>query len=340
LQSIGYEAKNYSYSTHPFGYHTDYLIYQIDSNNLPILLKKIKMGFFITYFNIILRVFFLLKMIILIDTFIFIDLKTIFRNGKDLDLLKLFNKKIVFVFLGCGERDPEFDINKNIGGPCNICTDIPKQEKSLCNQREEKRSLIQYFEEKADFLFADYDLFGFLKHPEKAHPIYVPVEDTRKKNLMNKFVNGKIRIVHFPSNPLLKGTKQVLTIIDDFKKKYPEKIEFYYPKERISNETVLRELEQSHILLDEFNLFHGVLAVEALARNVIVICRIDKQFLELRPTLPIVNTELKDLKKTLSELIMDIDKMKDIAESGNNYYQKFHSYDSVGNYFAEIIFKH
>jgi hypothetical protein len=336
LRSVDVYCKSYSYTKHSFDYSIDSIIFQFSTLKPNQLVRFLKINFVIHSLNKFLRWVYLIIFIFKYNVFIFISVDTILKKRKDLQVLKLFQKTIIFLFVGCPERDPLASINLKKGAPCFKCTDNRLKNICLCNNRNKKKSLIKYIEERSDNIVGSLDVRSFLKEPEKViRGFVISPNPSNQQRLLSKFNNEKIIISHFPSNKLLKGTHFIKKIMDGIKKKYKNKIAYY--SQKLDNKDVLLKLEDTHILIDQFNGLHGILAVEAMARGCVVIASLSDWFIEDRRDIPIINTDLENLENTINKLIESPMMMKEIAQKSIVYFNKYHSPRAVGNFYNKII---
>jgi len=336
LRTVGIFADSYSFDK-------DFRNYKADYNN--ILFGKFETTKFQKVFinrftkwpiNAIIRIILLIFTLFKYDTFIFISPHSIFTKNLDLPILKLFKKKIAFILLGCGDRNPIDEINSGKDGVCRTCKDVILQQGCYCNNLIKKEKIMQNIEYYSDYIFATTDLIGFLKSKDNYHICYVSSAEPVKYKILKKTSKDVITITHFPSRPVLKGTLHVLSAMKNIKKKYGHKINFIHKK--LLHKELLEILENdSDILIDQFVGSHGLLAVEAMARGNVVIEQIGNWFKNERPELPVVSCNPNDLEKTIEMLLNNPEKMKIIANESIMYYKKYHSPVSVGNHFKKIM---
>lgn len=331
LREVGIQTTSFSYKIHPFGYECDRdRILYIPPKNRSIIFRLFVNKVTLKIIHSIQKLILLLASLLNFDAFIFIGTDTLMSRQRDLAFLKFFKKKIAFVFVGCPERNPKDGINQMSKSFCVSCQDYPLQRYVLCSNLEAKRERIEKINRYADVIFAQDDTVGFLngRKVEKFYACTEIPETIQQKD----FTNGTIRIAHFPSNSLLKGTKHVLEVKDRI---LDLNVEFY--TNRVSNDEVKEELLRTHILIDQFSHGHGLLAVEAMARGCVVICRLEQWFRDSYPGLPIVSCDPEDLERTIRELIADPTRMKAISEAGVEYARKYHSFEAVGNHFKQAL---
>ena len=167
--------------------------------------------------------------------------------------------------------------------------------------------------------------------------VYVISEEPEisEAKLLDKYSEGIINIVHFPSIKIQKSTKLIEVVINKVKEKYGNRINYF--SERIPNNEVLAVLEKTHIVVDQYNGMYALLAVEGMSRGCVVITGINDWFAEYYPDYPLVNTRKEELEKTLIDLIEDPERMKEIAKQSIKYYHKYHSPKAVGNYYKTTM---
>ncbi len=339
LRKAGIYAHSYSYISDLTNYEIkadfpDLLFYKLNRKKIEYLYIN---RFTKWPINSIIRTLLLIKCLFKYNTFFFISPVTFYNKNLDLPILSFFRKKIAIILLGCAERDPSDPINHGDWGFCKICTDYAKQKGCLCNNLEQKKNKFRLIEKYCEYIFAEKDLINFVKNNPNIFPVYVAADPPKSaENLLNKFNTTKIIIAHFPTNNILKGSKYVIEIMDKVCKENPE-VEFV--NRRMSNKELLDFLEKHvNIVIDELHSpYHGMLAVEAMARGCIVLTRVLDYFYKERPELPIISVNPDNLKDVLNNLLMDRVKMLEIAKRSIDYYNKYHTLQSVGAYYKRIL---
>ena len=337
LKKTGIYAVSYSYLKHPFGYETDNNGLFLTPKKNRSLLKKIYFNrFTIRFVNFFVRIKTFFSALFRFNTFIFISTDTIFRNNADLRILKAFQKKIAFFFVGCPERDPSAEISRIKGSACDICNDTGKQNYCLCTRPERKKKRIRFLEKYADAIFTGKDTTGYLLEPSKQHIVRLVAEPGAAQDPLSKFNDlSVIRIAHFPSHKLFKGTDYVLKAVEELRSKYGNRIEFTHS--RVSNREVKSILEKTHILLDQFKTAYGLLAVEGMANGCIVLNKIADWFRNEHPGYPNVDTDPHNIADTVSRLIENPAEMIGTAKKTIRYYREFHSPKAAGNYYKAVL---
>lgn len=339
LRSAGIYAHSYSFESDPTNYELEadspHLLFN-KSNRTKI--EKYYINRFTKWpINFVIRTVLLIKCLLKYNTFIFISPISFYNKNLDLPILRFFGKKLAIVLLGCAERDPADPINHGDWGYCKICTDYVKQKGCRCDNLKIKSKKFRRIEKYCDYIFAEKDLVNFVKNNHNIFPCYVVADPPKVPgNVLNKFSNTKIVVAHLPTNNILKGSEYVIEIMDKVCKENPE-VEFV--TKRMSNKELLTFLEtEAHIVIDELHsAYHGLLAVEAMARGCIVLTRVLDYYYKERPELPIISVNPDNLKEVLNILLNDKAKMLDIARRSIDYSNKYHTLQSVGEYYKRIL---
>ena len=104
-----------------------------------------------------------------------------------------------------------------------------------------------------------------------------------------------------------------------------------------NRQDILNALTSSHILVDQFGTGYGVLSIESLGRGCVVIHGKVKWFKENLPEAPIYYSTSEKLYSDLIYLIENKDFLKDYAQKSIVYFKKYHSLESVGNYYKQVL---
>ncbi|MBW1612528.1 MAG: glycosyltransferase [Deltaproteobacteria bacterium] len=337
LRSVGCKSKSIAFEQHPFKYSCDIdnLLWHPKRNSR--LIRKLFVNRITkVIINDIIRTLVLIYVILNYRIIFFISTTSYIRGNYDLPILKILGKKIVVLFTGCPERNPNQGINQTNNSFCLNCNDKGKQEYCKCNQPLVKAKIIRKIEKYADVIFAHEHTAGYLLNPERVAIPYVISRSSILKEPLRKFKNpDKIIITHFPSNQILKGTRYVHHVIRMLEEEYGDKIIFY--SKRLPHSEIIKKLENTHILIDQFSSAYGLLAVEGMANGCIVINGLSKWFLNSHPDAPNVNCEPGDLYSTLKVLLSNPEKMVFIAEKSLEYHRMYHSPEAVGEYYKRIF---
>lgn len=190
----------------------------------------------------------LLRVITRFDAFIFIYGQTITNSAFELWLLKRLGKKIVFVYTGSDSRPPYMD-----GGwfPGRVGDDLPSPATLLSTVRRCKRKL-RLHERYADYLVNSPATAHFHERPyinwfalgiPKALPVCPGIAPQHAGR------PGPVRVLHGPSNPLVKGTAEILEVLERLRRK-GHAIELV-KIQGMPNEVVLQELARCDFIVDQ-----------------------------------------------------------------------------------------
>jgi glycosyltransferase involved in cell wall biosynthesis len=136
--------------------------------------------------------------------------------------------------------------------------------------------------------------------------------------------NSRPLVVHSPSNPLVKGTKAILSVIDELGEKYDFDFKMITG---IDHNQALLAVREADIYIDQLILGgHGLAALEAMALGKPVICYIKPSMMKKYPLdLPIVNANKDNFSGILSGLLQDSQRRHDLGVLGRKYVEKYHN---------------
>jgi hypothetical protein len=134
------------------------------------------------------------------------------------------------------------------------------------------------------------------------------------------FVPGRKRplILHAPSVPEAKGTDVILTVIKELE---AEGLEFDFKLiEKMPNNELRKLLTDSDIVVDElYSATVGGLSAEAMATGNVVLVRYMEDFSKVPLGCPAVNVNIYTLKDSLRQMILDVERRKELANRGRAY---------------------
>ena len=337
FRSVGIVCGAYEWSNdkNPF-YDGSYSkkLFQFDEHSPPFKIFG-KNVFYIV--NTILKIIHLFRVFWKYNVFIFISPSSFDDRYISLKLLRIFKRKIIYAFAGCVERDPNFG-KDDPDYICNNCLDTSKQFWLNCNNLLKKKKRIALMEKYCDFILAFPDSSSFVKDKSKMQLIYLAdSKPNSADNFMGKFNESKIKILHLPSNALVKQTHKITPILRRIEEKWPGKVEVIIKDKIWSRQRILDALEQSHILVNVLGTPYNTLAVEAMARGCVVFNSHPDWFIEIIPEVPIVPITADNLDEKLNYFINNRILLKEYAEKSIIYFDKYHSLEAVGNYYKQIL---
>ena len=319
-QNIYADFVTYSTSSHPFGYKADKILY---------LFKKPP----VKGLNRLLRLFYFIEMLFKYNTFVFLSPKSLLGNNIDLPVLRAFRKKIVFIFTGCSERPPDFDID-NPNFICNRCKDDNWKKMFHCKDIPKKKAIIHNLEKYSDYILSQSDSAGYL---EKIEPswLHITTANPPEKDYLKKFEEKIITITHLPSNPLLKQSHIIIPVLKKISGLPGTNVII---KDGIWERNKLLEvLDKTHILVDAIGLGYGMLGVEGMSRGCVVLNSCDEWFRKQVPEAPIYSTSAETLYDDLIFLLKNLNVMKDYARKSIHFFKKYHSPEAAGKYYKEKL---
>ncbi|CAN7342858.1 glycosyltransferase [Aquipseudomonas alcaligenes] len=178
------------------------------------------------------------------DAFIFLYGQTITNSVFELWLLKRLSRKIIFIYVGSDTRPPYMD------GMHTLSENDSVSAAQLMRLSLKCKRALKLQERYADYLVNSPSTAHFHERPyinwfslgiPKLLPVHMP--------LAKKTDSGRIRILHSPSHPVLKGTASIL---DTIKRLADKGYSIDLIKiEKMSNEVVLKELASCDFVVDQ-----------------------------------------------------------------------------------------
>ncbi len=151
---------------------------------------------------------------------------------------------------------------------------------------------------------------------------------------------GPLRVVHAPSNALVKGTALIEPILHRLQR---EGIIDYRRLESTDHASMPARIAEADVVLDQFRLgSYGVAAVEALAAGRIVVGRLhdvvrERVLAAVGVEVPIVSSAPRDLESTLRDLASDHEMARSIAERGPAFARAVHDGAMAATVVARVM---
>jgi glycosyltransferase involved in cell wall biosynthesis len=140
-----------------------------------------------------------------------------------------------------------------------------------------------------------------------------------------KINNGKIRIIHSPSDRLLKGTYYIEQAVHKLKK-LGYNIELIL-LENIPNTQVKEFMKEADIAIDQLNVgWYGVFGIEAMSMGIPTCSYIKSDLEEYAKKCPIINVNSKNLIEKLQMLIEDGKLREKIGKMSRRFAESHHDY--------------
>lgn len=171
--------------------------------------------------------------------------------------------KLVFTYNGCDSRQKQTMLKVSKESPCRFAECY----NGICNNSkidEDKRNAISKMAKYAHAVFAiSPDLFRFLPTGTKLLPCMMANWNDVSELPMRK-IDGTIKIVHAPTNRIVKGTADIIETIKKLNKKYHNRFELRLI-ENLTNREVLNTYAQADLIIDQIRLgWYGTAAVEGM----------------------------------------------------------------------------
>lgn len=197
---------------------------------------------------------------------------------------------------------------------------------------ENKREQIKRLEQVAQGIYSlNPDLMHVLPSRTKFLPYsHIDLEIWKPVKCHASDFKNVLNIGHAPSNRDVKGTDQIMKIIQDLQSTHGKRFEFHLI-ENVPYDKVMDAYQSIDILIDQIYAgWYGGLAVEAMALGKPVLCYIredDLKFVpqEMATDLPIIKTFPETLKQDLASVIeMPFEKIVKLGKESRQYVEKWH----------------
>ncbi|MEM5829236.1 MAG: glycosyltransferase [Candidatus Aenigmatarchaeota archaeon] len=232
--------------------------------------------------------------------------KSILPLNYDAILAKVNKKKIIFHFHGC-------EIRLFYHGPCRMCLKINKNSKIKLIQNANKLS--------DKIIVSTPDL---LKQLPNSLWIENSIDIEEWKYEKKIKTDDIVRIVHSPSDRILKGTQYIEYAVDQLKKS-GYKVELIL-LENIPNTKVREFIEKADIAIDQLNVgWYGVFAIESMCMGIPTCVYIRNDLEEFAKKRPIINVNPKNLLEILRILIEDEKLRKNIGKKSRKFVRSNHN---------------
>ncbi len=242
-------------------------------------------------------------------------------NFVDYALLKKLGNVIVSIFVGCDLRDrrtfSHFARKYDFHDVCEVCS---RDRTSKCDPDRQRR-VARGAERYSDIILSVPDISFLLTRPY--YYFWVPIELDRYRFHIPR--NPVPRIVHAPSERVLKGTALILKALDMLREEgYSFETVLL---EKMSNEAVRETLSESDILVDQtYSNSTGKLALEGMASGCAVLCGLNQGFQGFPAECPAaeIKPDPDNIRLVLKGLLDHRERIYDLAARGRRYVEKYH----------------
>jgi hypothetical protein len=242
--------------------------------------------------------------------------------------LKRSNSVLVCYFVGSDIRSPKKSLEKSLKlNRDSIASFQPWILPSFLDDEYElsKAKLAYSADQFANKVFNhELDQPSYLRSYQ-IPPVYFLPDRKFRKNIEKFGSISKIRVLHCPSSPVIKGTQVIRTVIRQLLQKG---FDFEYLElSNVPNSKVMSELSKSHIVINElYSEALGIFALEGLSTYNCVLTSADP---DVDPSAvrssykPWVSVQPENLYEKLSYLLSNPEKIKFHADQGFEWASKF-----------------
>ncbi|MBL8089776.1 MAG: hypothetical protein KF758_14425 [Anaerolineales bacterium] len=231
-------------------------------------------------------------------------------------ILKLLGKKIITAFWGSDVRYwyAFAQEMKQLGAEDEVYPFFDYARTRSGGSYWDKLRTIKTAEKYSDFIISQPDCAQLQTKPYMRCNLPIDLAQFEFK------IHGRERplILHAPSVPEAKGTDVVMKVIDELKE---EGLQFDFRLiQNMPNTELLALLAESDIVVDElYAATVGGLSAEAMASGNAVLVRYMEEYCKVPKGCPAINTNKFTLKENLLEMILNIEKRKQITSLGRPY---------------------
>ena len=233
---------------------------------------------------------------------------------------------IISIFVGCDIRDKStfsyYTSKYHLNDICRPCQEIPPPK---CDPRRARR-VVRGAERYSDIILTVPDIAFLLTKP--FYYFWLPMELERYPFQIPK--NRVPRIIHAPSDRVLKGTDLILKSMEKLRESGYQFQEVLL--EKMSNREVLEYLSEGDIVIAEcYSNITAKLPLEGMACGCAVLCGLNKEFMGLPEECPAITIEPDpdQICRTLKALLDHPERIYDLAKQGRDYVEKYHDSSKV-----------
>lgn len=303
--------------SHPFGYRADIEL-RLEELSVPLRMERMVRFFF--------------QSMTKYDVFHFNFGGSLLSNFRfpflpDVGLLKSAGKKVFISYQGCDGRLKssarcQFEHSACQSGECG---------NTWCNWAIDliRRRRARVFSRKADAIFClNPDLCRFVRRG-----VFLPYANVNIRQWFPEAASQSRRgkevvVLHAPSDRRIKGTSYIENALGRIQVLHPNVVLDLL--EGVPHAQVRDRMKKADIVIDQLLVgWYGGIGVEAMALGKPVISYIREEDLRFVPAgmardLPVVNANIQNLERVVTELIQDEPARKVLGERGRAYVEKWH----------------
>ena len=154
----------------------------------------------------------------------------------------------------------------------------------------------------------------------------------------------KLRILHAPNHVAIKGTKALVDAVETLKRD-GFGIELVLMR-GVPNSEIQKAIESVDLVADQFVIgWYAMFAMEAMAMKKPVLCYLREDLIDLyvkaglvrREEIPIINTNLLEIKEKIRWVYSHREELIKIGERGREFVKNHHSTERIGEVFRNIL---
>ncbi|MEM7162582.1 MAG: hypothetical protein AAF487_09110 [Bacteroidota bacterium] len=258
-------------------------------------------------------------------------------------LYRLFGKRIVMHFVGSDIRNPEYVYEKAE----RIVETLDKGNFKIALKHWQK-NLIRDSQDFAHTTFVSTpDLLSIYGTKGTYVPVFLDFDKFEAElNAINvQRDSSRIKILHAPSNPYIKGSQYVEDAFRELKEEGIEGVEFILPdysnygvgKYALNRYELFEQMKESDIVIDQLIIgWYGLQAIEGIMCDNIVLSYLDKEYLSyVDGDCPIINTNAKNIKQQIVRSIELIRTNSYNFDSAKKWVKQKHDMNSYENEFRK-----
>lgn len=311
LKKIGEDAKAINYYPNYLGYKSDLVMDLNSFSNIKEANEATKL--------------LASKIIAEVEVFHFHFGTSLVLDGSDLPVLKELNKKVVMQHWGSDVRMYTSAIKLN---PFVIVKNSNEDAIKVCLER-----LAKHID---TCVVSDYELYEYVKDYYSNLVIIPQVIDLSELNEMEEIhKNRRLKIVHAPTSPEVKGTYHILKAIELLQSAYDFDFKLI---QGMPHEEAKKAYAHADIIIDQILVgSYGLCAIENMALAKPVICYITEFMKEKYPKeLPLISANPTNIKETLEFLLNNRDSLDEIGNQSREYAKKYHDINKLSQKFIDL----
>ncbi len=161
-----------------------------------------------------------------------------------------------------------------------------------------------------------------------------PIDLRRYQYVGAESHEGRIRILHAPSDRKVKGTDHVIRAVKSLQDEgYDIELDLI---ENMNHQEAVEHYRQADIVVDQLLVgWYGMLAIECMALGKPVCVHIKDELKPYLPGLPLIDTSPESLIKDIRALIEDASMRKIVGAEARNFVERVHDADKIASSLAE-----